>query len=62
MRESVVFSGLPITEQLNERVCDVWIINIETGKTVAQMRFESGMEEIFAVLVLPGICFPEILP
>ncbi|MEO0870211.1 MAG: hypothetical protein AAFY17_17625 [Cyanobacteria bacterium J06642_11] len=37
-------------------------MNIDTGQTVAQMRFTSGVEEIFAVQVLHGTCFPEILP
>ncbi|MEM9162981.1 MAG: TIGR03032 family protein [Cyanobacteria bacterium P01_F01_bin.4] len=62
VRESAVFSGLPLTERLDERTCGVWVVNIETGQTLAQMRFESGVEEIFAVQVLPGIGFPEIMP
>lgn len=62
VRESAVFSGLPLTERLEERICGVWVVNIETGKTVAQLQFESGVEEIFAVQVLPGILFPEIMP
>lgn len=62
VRESAVFSGLPLTERLDERICGVWVVNIETGQTVAQLRFESGVEEIFAVQVLPRISFPEIMP
>jgi uncharacterized protein (TIGR03032 family) len=61
VRESAMFSGIPLTERLEERVCGVWVVNIETGQTVAFLRFENAVQEIFAVQVLPGIRFPEIL-
>ncbi len=62
VRESATFSGLPLTERLGERICGIWVVNIETGETLASLKFESGVEEIFAVQVLPGICFPEVMP
>jgi hypothetical protein len=39
----------------------VWVINIETGQTIEFCRFEQGVEEIFAVEVLPGIRFPDLI-
>ena len=36
-------------------------MNIESGETVGFLRFEAGVQEIFAVQVLPGIRFPELL-
>ena len=60
VRESTTFGGLPLTGRLEERQCGVWVINIETGQTVAMLRFEDLVEEIFEVLFLPGIRFPEI--
>jgi tetratricopeptide (TPR) repeat protein len=39
----------------------VWVVNIETGKTVGFLRFEAGVQEIFAVQVLRGMRFPELL-
>ncbi|HEY7491993.1 MAG TPA: tetratricopeptide repeat protein [Candidatus Tectomicrobia bacterium] len=36
-------------------------MHIETGQTVGFLRFEAGVQEIFAVQVLPGLCFPELL-
>lgn len=62
IRETAVFSGLPLTERLQDRICGVWIIDLNTGKTVAKITFDAGVQEIFAVTVLPGIRFPEILP
>ncbi len=59
VRETAVFSGMPIT-QLQERICGVWVVNILTGETVAFLRFEEGVQEIFSVAVLHNIRFPEI--
>ena len=55
------FSGIPLVERLKERTCGVWVVHIETGQTVGFLRFEAGVQEIFAVQVLPGIRFPEML-
>jgi len=61
VRESAVFSGIPLTERLDERICGVWVVNIDSGETVAFLRFEDAVQEIFAVQLLPGIRFPEIV-
>ncbi len=61
VRESATFSGIPLVERLDRRICGVWVVNVQTGKTVAFLRFEEGVQEIFAVQVLPGIRFPEIM-
>lgn len=63
VRESAVFSGIPITDRLqpDERMCGMWVVDTRNGQTIAFLRFESGVQEIFAVQVLPGQAFPEIL-
>lgn len=61
VRESAVFSGIPLVERLEERTCGVWVVNIETGQTVAFCRFEDAVQEIFAVEVLPGCQFPDLV-
>lgn len=61
VRESAVFSGIPLVERLQERTCGVWVVNIQTGETVAFLRFEAGVQEIFAVQILPNTRFPEML-
>jgi uncharacterized protein (TIGR03032 family) len=61
VRESAVFSGIPLVERVSERTCGVWVVNIETGQTVGFLRFESGVQEIFAVQILRGMRFPELL-
>lgn len=62
VRESAVFSGIPLTERAQERNCGVWIVNIETGRQVGFVRFEGQVQEIFAVKALPpGMRCPEVL-
>ena len=64
VRESATFSGIPIVERLKEaeeRTCGVWVLNIETGQTLGFCRFEEGVQEIFAVEVLPGVRFPDLI-
>ncbi len=52
VRESATFSGLPITK-LSKRVCGVWIVNIKNGDIIAFIEFTQGIDEIFAVSLLP---------
>jgi uncharacterized protein (TIGR03032 family) len=61
VRESAVFSGIPLVERLEERTCGVWVVHIDTGRTVAFVRFEDAVQEIFAVEALPGIRFPDLV-
>ncbi len=62
VRESAVFSGIAIAERpLAERCCGVWVVDVVTGQTVAFVKFEDGVQEIFAVQVLPGRRFPDLI-
>src|SRR5262249_26056600 len=61
VRESAAFSGLPITQRPEKRVCGVWAIELATGRTLAFLEFQEGVQEIFAVQVLPGYTFPELI-
>jgi uncharacterized protein (TIGR03032 family) len=62
VRETAVFSGIPIAEKsLEERNCGVWVVNIRTGQIIAFVKFEAAVQEIFAVQVLPDIRYPELL-
>jgi uncharacterized protein (TIGR03032 family) len=62
VRESAIFSGIAIAERpLAERCCGVWVVNIYTGKTVAFVKFEDAVQEIFAVQVLPGVRHPDVI-
>ncbi len=63
VRETAVFSGIPITERLTEedRTCGVWVIDLRSGQVVAFLKFEDAVQEIFAVAVLRGVRSAELI-
>src|SRR5262249_19035228 len=63
VRESAVFSGIPITDRLaeDERTCGVCAVDLATGRVVALLRFDTAVQEVFAVAVLPGRRWPELI-
>jgi uncharacterized protein (TIGR03032 family) len=62
VRESAVFSGIPITERLTseQRTCGVCVVDLRRGEPVALLKFTSGVQEVFAVAVLPRR-FPDLI-
>ncbi len=61
VRETAIFSGLPITERLTEPNCGIWVVHIHTGEIIAFLKFEDAVQEIFAISILPGYYFPEVI-
>ena len=63
VRESSPFSGLPLTDRLpvEQRACGVWVVDTRSGQIVAFLRFDAGVQEIFAVQVAAGMRYPELL-
>lgn len=62
VRESAIFSGITIAERpLDERCCGVWVVNIQTGKTIAYLKFEDAVQEIFSLQVLAGVRHPDVI-
>jgi uncharacterized protein (TIGR03032 family) len=53
IRETDVFGGLPISDRHGELICGVAVVDLHSGEQVAMLEFESGIEEIFDVQVLP---------
>ena len=60
VRETATFSGLPITES-DERCSGVWVVDIKRGQTVAFLRFDGSVQEIFAVQILASCTNPELV-
>jgi uncharacterized protein (TIGR03032 family) len=63
IRETAVFGGVPIAEKRGELKCGVGVVDLRSGQPVASLEFETGVEEIFDVQVLPrcrcvAICGP----
>jgi uncharacterized protein (TIGR03032 family) len=62
VRESAIFSGIPITQRLapEERTCGICVVDLRRGEPIALLKFQSGVREIFAVAVLPRR-FPDLI-
>ena len=58
IRETSVFGGIPIAAQREQLKCGVAVVDLRTGRLLASFFFESGVTEIFAVEVLPGVRCP----
>ena len=56
-----VFGGIPLTDDLDERVCGVWAVDTRSGEVVGFLRFEGAVHEIYDVQLLSGKRWPEIV-
>lgn len=54
IRESAVFGGVPIAKHRHELKCGVGVVDLQTGQTIATLEFETGVEEIFDVQLIPN--------
>ncbi len=62
VRESAVFSGIPISERLapEQRTCGVCVVDLRRGETIALLKFTSGVQEVFAVAPVAAR-FPDLI-
>jgi len=51
---------IEVTEENPERASGVWVVNIETVKTVAFLRFSGVVEELYAVHLLRDAARPYV--
>jgi len=63
VRESNVFGGTPLTARLpqEERFCGIQVVDVATGSVVGAVKFDSGVNEIFALQVMPSMVFPHLV-
>ena len=60
-RPSSAASRSPSGWRPTERTCGVCVVDLARGETVALLRFEDGVQEVFAVQVLPGRRYPDLI-
>ena len=61
IRETAVFGGLPIEERHTDRKCGIAIVHLREREVVAWLWFNSGVQEIFSVSLLPGWSNPLVI-
>jgi uncharacterized protein (TIGR03032 family) len=61
IRATSAMDGVPLAERRNELKCGVAVVNLRSGTVIGLLEFQTAVEEIFDVQVLPGLRFPEVL-
>jgi uncharacterized protein (TIGR03032 family) len=61
IRETSAMDGVPLAERRNDLKCGVAVVDVRAGRIAATLEFQSAVEEIFDVQLLPGLRFAEVV-
>jgi len=61
IRETSAMDGVPLAGRRAELMCGVAAVDLRTGRVVGSLEFQTAVEEIFDVQILPGLRFPEVI-
>jgi uncharacterized protein (TIGR03032 family) len=61
IRETAVVGGLAIGERQQELKCGLAVVKLSSGSVDGLLWFHSGIEEVFAVALLPGWRNPAVI-
>jgi uncharacterized protein (TIGR03032 family) len=61
IRASSAMDGVPLAQRRDELKCGVAVVDVRRGMTVALLEFQTAVEEIFDVQLVPGLRFPEVI-
>ena len=61
IRATSAMDGVPLADRRDKLKCGVAVVDLAIGRTVALLEFQTAVEEIFDVQVLPGLRFPEVI-
>jgi uncharacterized protein (TIGR03032 family) len=61
IRPTSAMDGVPLAQRRDSLKCGVGVVDLRTGQMTALLEFQTAVEEIFDVQLLPGLRFPEVL-
>jgi uncharacterized protein (TIGR03032 family) len=61
IRKTSAMDGVPLAQQREQLKCGVAAVNWRSGQVIALLEFQTAVEEIFDVQLLPGLRFPEVI-
>jgi uncharacterized protein (TIGR03032 family) len=61
IRTTSAMDGVPLAQRRDTLKCGVGAVELRTGRVVALLEFQTAVEEIFDVQLLPGLRFPEVV-
>ena len=53
--------GVPLAQLREQLKCGVAVVDLRGGQVAAFLEFQTAVEEIFDVQLLPGLRFPEVI-
>ena len=53
--------GVPLAARRNELKCGIAVVDLRSGQVVGFLEFQTAVEEIFDVQLLPGLRVPEVI-
>ena len=61
IRASSAMDGVPLAERRDQLKCGIAVIDLVRGQMIGLLEFQTAVEEIFDVQLLPGVRFPEVI-
>jgi uncharacterized protein (TIGR03032 family) len=61
IRKTSAMDGVPLAERREQLKCGVAAVDLRSGRVIALLEFQTAVEEIFDVQLLPGLRFPEVI-
>jgi len=61
IRPTSAMDGVPLAEKRHQLQCGIVVVNHRSGQIIASLEFQTAVEEIFDVQLLPGVRFPEVV-
>jgi uncharacterized protein (TIGR03032 family) len=61
IRPTSAMDGVPLAERRESLKCGVAAVDLRTGRVEGLLEFQSAVEEIFDVQLVPGVRFPEVV-
>jgi uncharacterized protein (TIGR03032 family) len=61
IRQTSALDGVPLADRREQLKCGVAAVDVWSGGVVALLEFQTAVEEIFDVQLLPGRRFPEVI-
>jgi hypothetical protein len=61
IRATSAMDGVPLAERREQLKCGVAVVDLRSSQSIALLEFQTAVEEIFDVQLLPGLRFPEVV-
>jgi uncharacterized protein (TIGR03032 family) len=61
IRKTSAMDGVPLAERREQLKCGVAAVDLRSSAIIAFLEFQTAVEEIFDVQLLPGLRFPELI-